>query len=121
MQASTDTARTPAKALIGFGQVRHTRLKPVRHAFRYPTFFLLLPMRQLSVVASQIATLATLSQGRFSLGVGVGGEWPREWQAAGRLAELGEVEECRKGYWLVAPLPQWRQKKVKALVAALVG
>jgi len=45
----------------------------------------------------------------------------REWQAAGRIAELGEVEECRKGYWLVAPLPQWRQKKVKALVAALVG
>ena len=24
-----------------------------------------------------------------------------------------------RGYWLVAPLPQWRQKKVKALVAAL--
>jgi LysR family glycine cleavage system transcriptional activator len=24
-------------------------------------------------------------------------------------------------YWLVAPLPQWRQKKVKALVAALAG
>ncbi|MGO4167064.1 LysR family transcriptional regulator [Novosphingobium sp. YAF33] len=26
---------------------------------------------------------------------------------------------CRRGYWLVAPLPQWRQKKVKALVGAL--
>ncbi|GFE74384.1 LysR family transcriptional regulator [Novosphingobium sp. TCA1] len=25
----------------------------------------------------------------------------------------------RRGYWLVAPLPQWRQKKVKALVGAL--
>jgi LysR family glycine cleavage system transcriptional activator len=24
-------------------------------------------------------------------------------------------------YWLVAPLPQWRQKKVKAVVAALTG
>lgn len=45
----------------------------------------------------------------------------REWHAAGRIAALGEAEECRKGYWLVAPLPQWRQKKVKALVAALVG
>ncbi|MEY4056473.1 MAG: hypothetical protein RL519_1808, partial [Pseudomonadota bacterium] len=43
----------------------------------------------------------------------------REWHAAGRIAALGEVEECRKGYWLVAPLPQWRQKKVKALVAFL--
>jgi DUF1365 family protein len=35
------------QALIGFGQVRHTRLKPVRHAFAYATYFLLLPMRSL--------------------------------------------------------------------------
>lgn len=28
---------------------------------------------------------------------------------------------CRKGYWLVAPIPQWRQKKVKELVAALTA
>ena len=33
--------------LMGFGQVRHTRLKPVRHAFDYGTFFLMLPMRSL--------------------------------------------------------------------------
>ncbi len=33
--------------LIGFGQVRHTRLKPARHAFAYPTYFLMLPMRSL--------------------------------------------------------------------------
>ena len=31
--------------MIGFGQVRHTRLKPARHAFAYPTYFLMLPMR----------------------------------------------------------------------------
>ncbi|HKR92007.1 LysR family transcriptional regulator [Novosphingobium sp.] len=31
----------------------------------------------------------------------------------------GTPAPCRRGYWLVAPLPQWRQKKVKALVAAL--
>jgi DUF1365 family protein len=35
-------------AQIGFGQVRHTRLRPQRHRFVYSTFFLLLPMRQLS-------------------------------------------------------------------------
>ena len=35
------------KALIGFGQVRHTRLKPVRNAFAYPTYCLMLPMRSL--------------------------------------------------------------------------
>jgi DUF1365 family protein len=33
--------------LIGFGQVRHTRLRPQRHAFAYPTYFLMLPLRSL--------------------------------------------------------------------------
>ena len=36
-----------AAALIGFGAVRHTRLKPTRHAFAYDTYFLMLPMRAL--------------------------------------------------------------------------
>ncbi|MFP8781152.1 DUF1365 domain-containing protein [Hydrogenophaga sp. RWCD_12] len=36
-----------SKALIGFGQVRHARSRPKAHAFAYPTFFLLLPMRSL--------------------------------------------------------------------------
>ena len=31
--------------LIGVGEVRHTRLRPRHHAFAYPTFFLLLPLR----------------------------------------------------------------------------
>ena len=34
-------------ALIGFGQVRHTRVRPARHAFAYATYFLMLPMRQM--------------------------------------------------------------------------
>lgn len=33
--------------LLGFGQVRHTRLKPARNAFAYPTYFLMLPMRSM--------------------------------------------------------------------------
>jgi uncharacterized protein len=33
--------------LIGFGQVRHRRLRPRPNAFAYPTCFLLLPMRTL--------------------------------------------------------------------------
>jgi LysR family glycine cleavage system transcriptional activator len=40
--------------------------------------------------------------------------------AAGRVKALGE-KPGEKAYWLIAPVPQWRQKKVKALVAALVG
>jgi LysR family glycine cleavage system transcriptional activator len=39
--------------------------------------------------------------------------------ADGRLVALGPPEEGRHAYWLVAPRPQWRQKKVKALVAFL--
>ncbi|WJJ94550.1 DUF1365 domain-containing protein [Neopusillimonas aromaticivorans] len=34
-----------AQALIGTGQVRHTRLRPARNAFAYRTWFLLIPMR----------------------------------------------------------------------------
>ncbi len=41
--------------------------------------------------------------------------------AAGKVVPIGEPERGRRSYWLVAPLPQWRQKKVKALVAALSG
>ena len=45
----------------------------------------------------------------------------QSWHAQGRLAHLPKSEPCRRAYWLVAPLPQWRQKKVKALVAFLTG
>ena len=34
-----------AAPLLGFGHVRHTRHKPARNSFVYPTYFLLLPMR----------------------------------------------------------------------------
>ena len=39
--------------------------------------------------------------------------------AAGRIVAVGEAQPSAQGYWLVAPLPQWRQKKVRALVDAL--
>ncbi len=38
----------------------------------------------------------------------------------GRLVALAGPEESRHAYWLVAPRPQWRQKKVKALVDHLL-
>lgn len=40
-------------ALIGWGQVRHTRHRPAHHAFAYTTAFLMLPMRSLRL-ASQV-------------------------------------------------------------------
>ena len=41
--------------------------------------------------------------------------------ASGRVKVIGEPKASRMGYWLVAPLPQWRQKKVKALVDSLAS
>jgi hypothetical protein len=34
--------------MIGFGQIRHERLRPVRNAFAYPGYFLRLPLRALA-------------------------------------------------------------------------
>ncbi len=41
--------------------------------------------------------------------------------ADGRLIALEGPVECRHAYWLVAPRPQWRQKKVRELVEHLVA
>jgi len=41
--------------------------------------------------------------------------------AAGRVRALDNAKESDTAYWLIAPLPQWRQKKVKALVEALTA
>jgi len=46
-----------ATPLIGFGQVRHTRARPKKHAFAYPTYFLMLPLRSLSRAARAKATI----------------------------------------------------------------
>ncbi len=45
----------------------------------------------------------------------------QSWLDNGRIKALGEMAPGRQGYWLVAPTPQWRQKKVKALVAFLTA
>lgn len=39
---------------------------------------------------------------------------------AGRVRAIDNSREHALAYWLIAPLPQWRQKKVKALVEALM-
>ena len=41
--------------------------------------------------------------------------------AAGRVHIVGDVIPTNEAYWLIAPLPQWRQKKVKAVVSALTA
>lgn len=41
--------------------------------------------------------------------------------AQGQVVAVGEPIASPRGYWIVAPTPQWRQKKVKALVEALTA
>ncbi len=47
--------------MMGFGTVRHTRLRPARNAFAYPTYFLMLPMRSLAALGD-----GELARNRFS-------------------------------------------------------
>jgi DUF1365 family protein len=54
-------AADAAVPLIGFGQVRHTRLRPVRNAFVYPGYFLLLPMRSLRALGSPCLAINRLA------------------------------------------------------------
>ena len=41
--------------------------------------------------------------------------------AVGRVRQIGDPAPSATSYWLVAPTPQWRQKKVRDLVAALTA
>lgn len=41
--------------------------------------------------------------------------------AEARVRQVGELRPSSRAYWLIAPLPQWRQKKVKGLVEALTA
>ena len=43
------------------------------------------------------------------------------WLDLGRIPAMGTPEPTRRGYWLVAPTPQCRQRKVRALVSHLTG
>ncbi len=41
--------------------------------------------------------------------------------AMGRVKAVSDAAPSATGYWLIAPVPQWRQHKVKALVEKLAG
>ena len=61
MPLPTPAPTTQAVPQIGFGQVRHTRLAPVRNAFVYGNYFLMLPMRSLQNHGSTV-----LARNRFA-------------------------------------------------------
>lgn len=47
------------------------------------TAIFLLPLRHPTIVAKSFSTLDILAQGRIALGIGVGGEYPKEFEACG--------------------------------------
>ena len=85
------TAPAPALAAhrphIGFGHVWHTRLRPRRHRFIVPTFFLLLPMRTLRAHPEAAGVLALNRPGALAFRDADHGDG-RSPQAGGALAWL---------------------------------
>jgi len=68
-----------------------------------------LPMRHPTPVAKQVSTIDHLTEGRFIFGVGVGGEFPKEYEACGvpiaeRGARLTESIEVSRALWRGAPV-----------------
>lgn len=68
----------------------------------------LLPLRHPTPVAKQVSTLDHLSEGRFIFGVGVGGEFPKEYEACGvpigeRGARLSESLTVLRKLWSGEP------------------
>lgn len=70
----------------------------------FGTGVFLLPLRHPTPIAKQIATLDHLTGGRFIFGVGIGGEFPKEYEACGvpireRGPRLGEAVEVMRKLW----------------------
>jgi probable F420-dependent oxidoreductase len=69
----------------------------------------LLPLRPPAPVAKQVATLDHLTEGRLIFGVGVGGEFPKEYEVCGiphseRGARLSEAIPILRKLWSGAPV-----------------
>jgi probable F420-dependent oxidoreductase len=75
----------------------------------FGTAVYLLPLRHVTPVAKQVATLDHLCEGRLIFGVGVGGEFPREYEACGvplreRGARLAEAIPLLRRLWSGEPV-----------------
>jgi probable F420-dependent oxidoreductase len=75
----------------------------------FGTAVYLLPLRHPVSVAKQVATLDHLTEGRFIFGVGVGGEFPKEYEACGvplreRGARLSEAIPLLRQLWTGEPV-----------------
>ncbi|MFZ8898582.1 MAG: LLM class flavin-dependent oxidoreductase [Alphaproteobacteria bacterium] len=69
----------------------------------------LLPLRNFAPVAKQVSTLDLMTEGRLIFGVGVGGEFPKEYEASGiphseRGAWVSDGIRVLKKFWSGAPV-----------------
>lgn len=72
------------------------------------TAVMLLALRDPLLAAKSLATIQQLSGGRLTLGVGIGGEFPLEWEAIGvslrtRASRTEEMVEALRGLWGPSP------------------
>ena len=75
----------------------------------FGTDVFLLPLRHPTPIAKQVSTLDHLTEGRFIFGVGVGGEFPKEYEACGvplneRGARLSESLTVMRKLWSGEPV-----------------
>jgi probable F420-dependent oxidoreductase len=80
----------------------------VSRRMTFGTGVYLLPLRHPGPVAKQAATLDHLTEGRFIFGIGIGGEFPKEYEVAGvpiaeRGARLGESMQAMRALWSGKP------------------
>jgi probable F420-dependent oxidoreductase len=80
----------------------------VSRRLQFGTGVYLLPLRHPTPVAKQVSTLDHLTEGRFIFGVGVGGEFPKEFEACGvpiaeRGARLSESFTVLRKLWSGKP------------------
>jgi DUF1365 family protein len=119
-----------ATALLGHGVVRHRRLRPSEHAFAYPTYFLMLPLRSLR--AQPLPALNRNRRGLLSFHDRDHGDgrddalaWLDELLAAEGLADAGgEVWlHCypRVLGYVFKPVSFWYCHRADGLLAAIVA
>src|SRR5690606_26064411 len=96
----------PVAILDPFQQLAQAAMVSSRLIFGTAVY--LLPLRHPTPVAKQVSTLDHLTEGRFIFGVGVGGEFPKEYEACGvplgeRGARLTESIEVLRKLWTGEP------------------
>ena len=128
-----ETPTSGPLALMGWGQVRHTRHRPAHHAFAYPTAFLMLPMRSLRQAAEALAINKPAWFAFHDVDHG-DGRTPEQGGALAWLDELLQregIHDAQGEVWLQAfprvlghtfkPVSFWYAHRVDGSLAAIVA